>query len=85
MWDGGGRVRGVDGVVVGRGAEVGREACSTGDELWDYLGGTKGGLLWAGVAALGGEAALEAPARALGRALGLANWLMALENLRARG
>lgn len=83
--DGRGLVPVLDEIVVARWADVAREPFSTEDALWDYLGATNGGLMWAGVAALGGEAALEAPARALGRALGLANWLMALGDLRARG
>ncbi len=75
----------LDDIVVARWADVAREPFATEAALWDYLDATNGGLMWAGVAALGADKALEAPARALGRALGLANWLMAVAELRARG
>lgn len=75
----------LDDIVVARWADVAREAFASEEALWDYLGATNGGLMWAAVAALGGGASLEAPARALGRALGLANWLNALPELSARG
>lgn len=75
----------LDDIVLARWADVAREAFVSEDALWDYLDATNGGLMWAAVAALGGGAALEAPSRALGRALGLANWLNALPELSAHG
>ncbi len=48
-----------------------------------YLDDTAGGLMWLAAKALGGQD--EASARALGRAMGLANYLRAVPELEARG
>ncbi|MCA8882826.1 MAG: squalene/phytoene synthase family protein [Rhodobacteraceae bacterium] len=50
-----------------------------------YLDDTAAGLMWAASRALGAPAAAEAPVRALGRAAGLAAWLLAVPDLEARG
>ena len=75
----------LDAMVVARWADVAREPFAEAGALWDYLDATAGGLMWASVKALGGVDALQAPARAVGRAGGLANWLMAAPELEARG
>jgi phytoene/squalene synthetase len=56
-----------------------------GAELRAYLEGTAGNLLWAGAAGLGEPEALRAPAMGAGFAGGLAAFLLALPELRARG
>ncbi|MEI4486299.1 squalene/phytoene synthase family protein [Frigidibacter sp. MR17.14] len=54
-------------------------------EVLAHLDATAGGLLDAAVAGLGGDVADRAQARAVGRAQGAANWLMAAAELAARG
>ena len=50
-----------------------------------YLDDTGGGLMWLAARALGAEPQAEMPARALGWAAGLANFLRAVPELEARG
>lgn len=75
----------LDEMVVARWADLERTAFADAAALGDYLGATAGNLMWASVLALGGEPGLEGPARAVGRASGLAGWLMAVPELEARG
>lgn len=50
-----------------------------------YLDATAAGLMWAVARALGAPVTAEAPVRAMGRAAGLASWLLAVPDLEARG
>lgn len=75
----------LDRVVMARWADLERAPMAQGERLQDYLSATAGNLMWASVQALGGGAVLEAPARAVGLAHGLAGWLMAVPELEARG
>lgn len=53
--------------------------------LETYLDDTAGGLIWAGVRALGAPDTAEPAARHYGRAMGMANFLRAVPTLQARG
>jgi len=75
----------LDAMVVARWADLERAPFGDAAALGDYLGETAGSLMWAAVQALGGGGALATPARAIGRASGLAGWLMAVPELEARG
>lgn len=75
----------LDAMVVARWADLERAPFAGAAALEAYLAETAGNLMWAAVQALGGAAALEAPARAIGLASGLAGWLMAAPELEARG
>jgi 15-cis-phytoene synthase len=75
----------LDAMVVARWADLERAAFAQAAGLETYLAETAGNLMWASVQALGGGAALEQPARAVGLASGLASWLMAAPELTARG
>ncbi len=75
----------LDEMARARWADLERAPFADAGALGDYLAATAGSLMWASVAALGGEEGLEAPARAVGRASGLAGWLLAVPELEARG
>ncbi len=74
----------LDGMVIARWADLER-APMRADSLAEYLDATAGNLMWASCVALGASPALEPQARAVGRAQGLANWLLAAPALTARG
>lgn len=73
----------LDAMVVARWADLNRDPFESAEALWRYLDDTAGSLMWASVLALGGED--ERQARAVGRAQGLAAWLIAAPELAARG
>lgn len=75
----------LDAMVVARWADLDRAPFADAEALERYLAETAGNLMWAAVQALGGAAALETPARAVGLASGLAGWLLAAPELDARG
>ncbi|MEJ2002878.1 MAG: squalene/phytoene synthase family protein [Maritimibacter sp.] len=72
-------------MIEARLSDIERPDFSDPAALMAYLESTSGNLVWATVVALGGAGDLEAPARAVGRASGLANWLMAAPDLMQRG
>ncbi|MEJ2037052.1 MAG: squalene/phytoene synthase family protein, partial [Maritimibacter sp.] len=72
-------------MIEARLSDIERPDFSDPAALMAYLEATSGNLVWATVVALGGAGNLEAPARAVGRASGLANWLMAAPDLMQRG
>lgn len=74
----------LDAMVVARWADLERAPFDAAG-LAGYLAATAGSLMWASVQALGGDAELEQPARAVGYASGLAAWLLAVPELEARG
>jgi len=75
----------LDAMVVARLTDLERAPFGSAPALGAYLGETSGNLMVAAVAALGGDPGLDVPAHAVGRASGLANWLMAVPELQARG
>lgn len=75
----------LDRVAVARWADLERAPFAGAVALERYLDETAGSLMWAAVLALGGVGDLEEPARTVGRASGLASWLMAAPELEARG
>jgi 15-cis-phytoene synthase len=75
----------LDAIVVARWADLERAPFAGAGALAAYLAATAGNLMWASVQSLGGDVALESPARAVGLAAGLAGWLMAAPELEARG
>lgn len=75
----------LDDLIVARHLDIDRLPFSQGAALTDYLDRTAGHLLWAAARLLGAEARHEAAVRALGRAQGLANWLLATPALKAMG
>lgn len=72
----------LDRLVAARDRDVEGAAFEDEAALWSYLEATTGGLIEVAARRLGGGDALAAPA---GRALGLANWLMAVPALEAAG
>jgi 15-cis-phytoene synthase len=75
----------LDEMVRARWSDLERAPFADAGALGEHLAATAGNLMWASVLALGGGASLEAPARAVGRASGLAGWLVAVPGLEARG
>ena len=75
----------LDDMVRARWADLERAPFADAAALGAYLDATAGNLMWASVAALGGGESFEEPARAVGRASGLAGWLLAVPELEARG
>lgn len=75
----------LDAMVIARWVDLDRTPFESAAALGDYLGATSGNLMVVSVAALNGDPALERPAQAVGRASGLAGWLMAVPQLEARG
>lgn len=75
----------LDRLVVARWADLEYPAFDTPATLRAYLDDSAGGLMWASASALGVDPAREAAVRAVGRAQGLANWLIALPELTSRG
>lgn len=73
------------GMVAARFTDIERAPFASAAALGDYLDATAGNLLWASVSALGGDQTMEVAARAVGRASGLANWLLAAPALMQRG
>ncbi|RVV99870.1 phytoene synthase [Mesobaculum littorinae] len=74
----------LDQLIEARRADLEEMPFADTGALWAYLDATGGGLLWAAARALGADAAAEAMVRARGQAMGLANYLMAVPDLRAR-
>lgn len=71
-------------LIAARRLDVAREPFT--DSAFDaYLEDTSAGLLWAAALVAGAEPAAETAFRALGWAMGLANFLRALPELQARG
>lgn len=71
-------------LIAARRLDIAREPFS--DTAFDaYLENTAAGLVWAAALACGAEAKAETAFRALGWAMGLANFLRALPELQARG
>ncbi|RME14069.1 MAG: phytoene synthase [Alphaproteobacteria bacterium] len=75
----------LDDMVIARWSDLARAPFADVAALEAYLDASAGALMWASALALGAGAGLEAPARAVGRAMGLANWLLAVPALEARG
>ncbi len=74
----------LDAVIEGRRIDIEARPLAA-SELPDYLEATAGQLLWASCVALGEDATLRDAVLAVGRAGGLASWLVALPELTARG
>ncbi|MDR0810466.1 MAG: squalene/phytoene synthase family protein [Gemmobacter sp.] len=75
----------LDGMVTARIWDVWRAPHADEAALWAYLDATGGGLMWLAAHVLGTEPAQESAARAVGQALGLANYLRAVPQLESRG
>jgi phytoene/squalene synthetase len=75
----------LDAMAVARWTDLERAPFAGAEALGPYLDETAGNLMWAAVLALGGGADLEPLARNVGRASGLASWLLAVPELEARG
>src|SRR5690606_21419079 len=74
---------GLDDLILARHLDIERQPFPDAAALMDYLDRTAGTLLWTAAAALG--AGDEAAVRAVGRAQGLANWLLAVPGLETLG
>lgn len=72
-------------LVQARRWDTGREGFADAAALWAYLEATSGNLMQGAVRLLGGGPGADAAALALGRAQGLANWLVAVPALEAAG
>ncbi len=75
----------LDRMVAARRWDCWREPFEDQAALERYLDETAGGLLWLAALTAGAPAAAEAPVRAYGRAAGMAGFLRAVPELRARG
>ena len=75
----------LDGLVVARWADIDRAPFSRADVLDAYLAETAGTLMWASVQALGARYDREPVVRAVGKASGLAQFLVAAPELERRG
>lgn len=84
------RARGLDpaplvGLVEARRWDCWSEPFAGADALAAYLDATAGGLMWTAAAALGAPPPAEPVVRDVAQAAGLAAWLRAVPELRARG
>lgn len=75
----------LDGLIGARRWEVWRDPFADAVALQAHLDRTAGHLMWLGCLCAGADPGLEAAARAVARAQGLANWLAAVPALEARG
>lgn len=75
----------LDQMIEARRWDIYKETFDDRSQLWEYLGKTGGGLMWAAARALGCPLERENDARTIGRVSALANWLMAVPELEARG
>lgn len=77
----------LDGIAAARRWDIYTEAFEDDAHFWDYLGATSGALMELACLAGGGglKPALRQRTRDVGVAQGLANWLMAVPELEARG
>lgn len=73
----------LDELIIARRWDIYREPFEDADHFAEYLDQTAGGLMWAAAKICGGKD--ERTARVIGRAAGLANWLVAIPELEARG
>lgn len=74
----------LDRLVAARRWDIGKDAFEDAAAFAAYLDDTSGGLLWAAVHVTG-VPGNEAAVRHVGRAQGLANWMVAVPGLEARG
>lgn len=81
----GGPVAPLAALVAARRRDVWREAFADAGTLGEYLDATAGGLMWQAARMLGAPQMAEPVVRDLGWGAGLAAWLRAAPNLRARG
>lgn len=79
----GDRARLLDDLVSARSHDIHGDRFADADALWRYLDRTSGHLMWVAAQALGARE--QEPVREVARAAGLANWLCAVPDLRARG
>lgn len=79
------QARALDGLVDARRWDIGSEPFDDETALRAYLDATTGTLLWVAAAALGAPAQDEVKLRQTARAVALANWMLALPELEARG
>ncbi|MFN3972614.1 MAG: squalene/phytoene synthase family protein, partial [Gemmobacter sp.] len=75
----------LDRLVAARRWDAWAEPFEDDTALDSYLDDTGGGLMWLAAKATGAPDAARGPARELGRALAMANWLRAAAALMARG
>jgi len=75
----------LDRLVAARRWDAWREPFADQDSLETYVEDSAAGLMWLAARALGAPERAEAPVRAYGWASGLANFLRAVPELRARG
>lgn len=74
-----------DQLVAARRWDIYKEPFEDEDHFDEHVDRTAGHLLWLSCLALGADAVLEGPVREIGRAAGVANWLIAVPALEARG
>ncbi|MGY6412290.1 MAG: squalene/phytoene synthase family protein [Alkalilacustris sp.] len=72
-------------IVAARQADLDPDAPADAAGLWSYLEATGGTLMAQAARALGADAAVTAAAAEAGTAAAMANWLLAVPALRARG
>ena len=73
----------LDALIVARRWDIYRDPFEDAGHFAEYLDQTAGGLMWAAAKICGGQD--ENTARVIGRAAGLANWLIAIPELEQRG
>ena len=72
-------------MIAARRWDIHREPFADSAALWAHLDASNGHLMWLAAQVLGAGPEAEASVRAMGQASGLANWLLAVPELRARG
>ncbi len=75
----------LDGLVEARRWDIGSDPFDDEGAMWRYLDATTGTLLWVAAEALGAPSDDEPGVRQAARAVALANWMLALPELEARG
>jgi 15-cis-phytoene synthase len=75
----------MDRLIAARRHDIGAEPFATSQDLYTYIEDTSAGLMWLAARALGAVQAAEPAVRAYGWASGMANYLVAVPDLIARG
>ncbi len=72
-------------MIAARRWDIHREPFADSAALWAHLDASSGHLMWLAARVLGAGPEAEGSVRAMGQASGLANWLLAVPELQARG
>lgn len=79
------QARALDALIDARRWDIGSDPFEDEAAMWTYLDATTGSLLWTAAQALGAPDTDASALRQTARAVALANWMLALPELEARG